>query len=367
MECTTLWDGFERPLLVVDAPDDATDLYVVSQAGAIWRYGPDGVGQSPWLDLRDRVATCHLEQGLLGLAFSPNWPEDGTAYVSYTEKASCSKRGTSGKGDLIIASISATAAKAKVESLSELLRVKEPYRNHNGGHLTFGPDGMLYIGVGDGGDHGDPLKTGQDPTDHLGSILRIHVDATIGDGYWIPEDNPFIDGEGGAPEVWIYGLRNPWRFSFDADAVWVADVGQSCFEEVNRLPLESAAGANLGWSKREGMSSYNADGCPEVLVGPTGDLVDPIHAYNHLEGDCSITGGFVVSEAAWPEAAGAYLFADFCTGNLWGAWYDDGDVRVERLLETGLQVTSINQDAAGNIYLTHWAGSLHRLDRATTA
>ena len=229
-----------------------------------------------------------------------------------------------------------------------ILTQAQPYANHNGGQLAFGPDGLLYVGLGDGGSGGDPQRHGQNPGDFLGSILR--VDIRTPDGYTIPPDNPFADGAGGAPEVWAYGLRNPWRFSFDGDLLYIADVGQNRVEEVDVVDATTAAGSNFGWNVMEGGTCY-ASG--EACSGADRGFVDPVYTYDHSGDRCSITGGYVYRGSAYPGLFGTYLFADYCTGRGPGA--EDGRRRGHRVPELrparGAAPASFGTDSEGNIYI----------------
>lgn len=339
-------DGFERPLEVLAHPADGR-LLVVDQMGVV-----RATDSELFLDLSDSVGTCHLEQGLLGLAFSPTFDADRRVYAAYTTLPCEKKILGEEKGDLRLSRFAVPGWKADRGSEQKLLQIDEPYRNHNGGHLLFGPDGMLYLGVGDGGDAGDPDRNGQDPTTLLGSILRLDVS---GDGAAAPPDNPFAQSDAGAGEVYVYGLRNPWRFDFDAaGGLWIADVGQNRFEEIDHLPAGAIAGANLGWSLYEGHEGYR-DGEPDR------EPVFPVATYGRDAG-CSVTGGLAVDQARTPDLPqdldGAYLYSDFCSGMLW-AVHANGTVH--KLMQTGLQVTGFGEDADGNVYLTHWGGSVHRL------
>jgi len=238
-----------------------------------------------------------------------------------------------------------------------LLKVDQPYRNHNGGGLAFGPDGFLYIGLGDGGSADDPLGNGQSLETHLGKMLRIDVDN--GDPYVIPAGNPFIDG-GGKPEIWAYGLRNPWRFSYErlTGDLWIADVGQNQWEEVNFLPAGMTGGINFGWNFREGAHSFEGEP-PEGLT-----LLDPVFEYQHGYG-CSVTGGYVYRGKSLPEFTGVYLVADFCNGRIWGVIpQSGGGWEWQSLFETGWNISSFGQDDDGELYLADMTnGVIYRLDR----
>lgn len=347
--------GFERPLFVAEPDDGSGRLFVVEQPGRI-RIVADGVvTEEPFLDITDRVEASGNEQGLLSLAFHPDYAENGEFFVGYTARSEV------GTGDNTVSRFRVSADdpnRADPSSEEILLAIEDPYWNHNGGLVMFGPDGYLYVGLGDGGSQGDPLGNGQNPQTLLGSILRIDVDGTEqGLPYAIPDDNPFADGSEGRPEIWAYGLRNPWRFSFDRETgdLWIADVGQTWIEEVNRLEAGEPGGANLGWNVLEGTACFVDDECdPRPYLAPVAE-------YTHDFG-CSITGGYVSRGDALPALRGVYLYADYCTGLLWGlrpdgasGWIGLGPT------ETGLQILSFAEDLAGNLYLTAMDGTVYRI------
>jgi len=305
------------------------------------------------LDLSDRVLG-QGERGLLGLALHPDWPNDPRAFVHYSDRA----------GNTVLSEFRAAGSgpPPSFDPASEtiLLQVAQPYANHNGGQLAFGPDGFLWFGLGDGGSGGDPAGNGQNPATLLGSVLRLDV-AEPG-GYAIPDDNPFADGADGAPEVALYGLRNPWRFSFDRGSglLWVADVGQNAFEEINRVDPVNELGGNLGWNVTEATRCYLEAGCA------TGGFILPVAEYGRELG-CSVSGGHVYRGSGIPGLTGWYLFADYCTGLLFGIPSDvepaAGTAVAPRvLLETGAQVSSFGEDADGELYLTDLAsGTIYRI------
>lgn len=352
LSLATVATGFDAPVLVLPWPTDPDRLLVVEQPGRVRFIDGNGPGQT-YLDISDRVGTCHFEQGMLGMAFSPDFATDGRFYVTYTDKP-CEKVPfiKEHKGDLHVARFttdpSATSVDASMEST--VLEITQPFRNHNGGNLLFGVDGMLYVSVGDGGDGGDPNGNGQNRDTVLGSILRIDVG---GDSYTIPADNPFADGK--APEVYVYGLRNPWRFTFDnaTGDMWIADVGEARFEEVNHLPAGQISGANLGWNRFEGNERHKGRSDGEGMVFP-------VAQYEHEEGRCSVSGGPFLRNTTLPGLDARYLFADWCSGRLWAIGGPD-EYPLEALMDTGLQVTGFGRGAAGEVYLLHWAGSVHEL------
>ena len=353
----------ESPTAMAVRNGDAS-LYVTEQVGRVRRItvetrrGSDGrprpptfaVEPTPVLDIRDDV-TDGGERGLLGLAFST---DGNRLYIAYT--------GNDERQHLDEYEIGADTVDTR--SRREILVIDDFAPNHNGGNVAFGPDGFLYWSMGDGGGGGDPQDTGQDPGDLLGSLLRIDPDVAPEDrgdiGYDIPVGNPFADG-GGAPEVWTYGLRNPWRFSFDRATgdLWIADVGQDEFEEIDFLPSDNGAnagrGANLGWSALEGDQLFNADAEPEGTV-------TPLFTYDHGSGRCSITGGYVYRGAAIPDLTGAYLFADVCSGPIRALVQRDGEVVLER--DLGIQadqVSSFGQDTAGELYVLSLTGTIFKV------
>ncbi len=294
--------GFTSPLNLQHAQDNR--LFVVEQGGKIKIIQPNGtVNSAPFLDLTGQVSNGN-EQGLLGLAFHPNYANNGYFYVNYTDT----------NGDTHVSRFSVDPSNADLaDSNSEfsILNFSQPFSNHNGGNLVFGPDGYLYISSGDGGSGGDPNNNAQNINSFLGKLLRIDVDnPSGGNNYGIPGDNPFIGNPSAKQEIYAYGLRNPWRFSIDLveNNLWIADVGQGSIEEINRAPLDSA-GLNYGWRCYEGTQPYNNQNCP-----PQSELEFPIAEYSHANGNCSITGGNVYRGSVYSDIAGLYFFADYCSG-----------------------------------------------------
>jgi uncharacterized repeat protein (TIGR03806 family) len=305
----------------------------------------DGVQST---DLTDRVqirADGLDERGLLGIALHPEYPADPRVFLAYTTG--------SGSLESRVSSFEAIAGDLDPDSEIVLLEVSQPYTNHNGGHVIFGPDGFLYAGLGDGGSGGDPQGNGQNTNTWLGSILRIDVDQTTGDKpYAIPTDNPFAEG-GGAPEIYAYGLRNPWRFTFDRDNgdLWAGDVGQDDWEEIDIVER----GGNYGWNLHEGFACYPAD----VEDCASAGLEPPIHAYRNPPGNDarSVTGGYVYRGSRLPELVGRYVFADYATGEIWQLEGTDADTNVEILLQSGIQVSSFAEDQAGELYVLDRGGA----------
>jgi glucose/arabinose dehydrogenase len=317
--------------------------YIVEQGGRVRIVDHGETVEEPVLEVD---VSGGNEQGLLGLVFSP----DGTKlYVDYTDP----------DGDTRVAEYAVDGDVADVATRRELLFVEDPYPNHNGGELTFGPDGMLYITLGDGGAAGDPQQRAQDLGQLFGKIMRIDPEPNGSAPYSIPADNPFVDQPGARPEVWMYGLRNPWRFSFDraTDDVWIGDVGQNAWEEVDFAATGAGAGSNWGWDAREGTHAFE---------GPLpAGAREPIFELSHDDGNCSVTGGYVYRGAAIPALRGAYVFADYCVGELTALVQRDGALADQALLDVETsEVTSFGEDAAGELYVLSRSGSIFRIDPA---
>ncbi len=342
--------GLNRPLDMAALPGSTGRMYVVEQTGTIRIVENGKLLPDPLLDITGRVGSQGNEQGLLGIALHPNFAQNGFFYVNYTDL----------NGNTVIARFQVTQADPNhVNPNSEkiLLQVNQPFPNHNGGSMVFGPDGYLYMGLGDGGSEGDPLHNGQSVNTLLGKLLRVDVDH--GDPYTIPADNPFAKG-GGRPEIWAYGLRNPWRFSFDrlTGDLFIADVGQNLWEEIDYLPAGAAGGTNFGWSYREGLHPYRST--PPANV----KLTDPVAEYGHDQG-CAVTGGFVYRGQALPEFRGIYLFSDYCSGIVWGLLKGaNGTWQMTELFQTHLNPSSFGQDRQGEIYIVdQGSGGLYRLQK----
>jgi len=339
-------EGLQSPVDLQNAGDSR--LFIVEQRGVIRIFDGTGLRDEPFLDLTDRVDDTGNEQGLLGLAFSPEFASDGVFYVDYTGAT----------GDTVISRfrVSGDANVADPGSEQVLLGIAQPYANHNGGGIVFGPDGYLYIGTGDGGSQGDPQGRAQNPDDLLGKILRLDVRG--GGDYTIPPDNPYAQA-GGRPEIWASGLRNPWRTTFDPSTgdLYIGDVGQDTWEEIDFQPAGSSGGANFGWNLREGLSGYNG--------GPSPAFTDPVAVYSHQEGGCSVTGGRVVRDPELAEWQGIYLYGDYCSGLIWGLFRDAaGAWQDELLFDTAFEITSFGVGADGRIYVLDRAGAVYRLSRA---
>jgi len=326
--------------MAVRTGDDA--LYVAQKTGRVVVIRNGKVDLTPVLDLSAKTSGGG-EQGLLGIAFSP----DGShLYASYTD----------GNGDTNVVEYAMTGDRANASSARRVLFVSQPYANHNGGNILFGPDGYLYLGLGDGGSEGDPLGTGQDMGTFLGKMLRIDPHASGGKAYTIPPDNPFVGKSGIKPEIWASGLRNPWRFSFDllTGDLWIGDVGQNTWEEVDFQPGGSKGGQNYGWSCFEGNHGYKS--CrPNNAVGP-------IYEYNHSTGGCVVTGGYVYRGSDIRALDGAYLFADYCTGVMTALVQRGGRIVGKKVLATKLQsIASFGEDLNGELYVLLLAGTVYRI------
>ncbi len=339
IELQLVADGLAQPLFVTHAGDGSGRLFVVEQGGRILVLEDGALLEEPFLDLDDQVQSGS-ERGLLGLAFDPDFATSGRFFVDYTRAPD---------GATVIAEFHASAASPNRADPDGrvLLTVDQPFANHNGGMLAFGPDGDLYIGLGDGGSAGDPGERAQNPDELLGKILRIDVDH--GRPYAIPPDNPFAEG-GGRPEIYALGLRNPWRFSFDRKdgRLLAGDVGQNRIEEIDIV----GRGGNYGWPLMEGRSCYRpATGCARS------ELKLPIAQYQHRQGRCSITGGYVYRGTALPQLVGTYLSGDYCSGEIFGLRQGRNPV----LLDTRLQIASFGEDAAGELYMVDLGGAVYRI------
>ena len=346
--------GLSDPTGVTNARDGSDRLFVTQRGGKVRVIAANGtLSATSFVDLSDRVLSGG-EQGLLGLAFHPSFAADGRLFVDYTRTPD---------GATVISELTASAGHASASPASEkiLLVISQPFSNHNGGQLAFGPDGYLYIGMGDGGSGGDPQGNGQNKGVLLGKILRIDVNGTPASGkaYGIPTSNPYAAGGvspgAGLPEIWAYGLRNPWRFSFDRGTgdLYIGDVGQNAWEEVDRQPAGSQGGQNYGWNAFEGTHCYSA--CSGVSYTP------PITEYSHAIG-CSVSGGFVYRGSGQPSLKGFYVFADYCAGTLFTVPAGAGSKTPKPVADTGLSISSFGESESGELYLVDiGGGGLYRV------
>jgi glucose/arabinose dehydrogenase len=353
--------GFERPVWAGMPGGSQGRLWVMEQAGRVWIVDlADGTRQKePFLDLRKDVSRKGNEEGLLGLAFAPDFAKTGRYYVNFTDTEHHTR---------ITRLISANRTTTDPATAEIVLRFKQPFENHNGGWLDFGPDGMLYIGNGDGGSANDPQQNGQALDTWLGKILRIDVSPAT--GYRVPADNPFVHRDGAKPEIWAYGVRNPWRCSFDRSTgdFWMGDVGQNAWEEIDFMPRGQGAGANYGWRPREGLIETPAQG-----VGgnaPQG-AINPVYVYPHdggASGGFSVTGGYVYRGPV-RELQGRYIFADYVNPRIWSFRLNDGKVADFKDLTEALQpadgrisqIASFAEDHDGGLFIIDHSGPVYRI------
>lgn len=340
-------DGLEEPVLVTHAPGQPDRLYIIEKPGRIRIVDDGALLSTPFLDIESSTAD-RGEQGLLGLAFDPGYATNGHFFVFHTDLG----------GDTRVLRFRADDPdEADPTSQAIVLDVEQPFSNHNGGHIAFGPDGYLYVALGDGGSGGDPLGHGQNVSTLLGAILRIDVSTLP---YTIPSDNPFAASLSAAPEIWAWGLRNPWRFSFDRETggLWIGDVGQGEIEEISYAPPTSAGGENFGWARLEGSRCFPADPCD------ASGTVLPTLEYGHAQG-CSVTGGYVYRGRAIPNFQGRYFFADFCDGWIRSFHVSDMDdpTAFDHTVDFGTvpSIASFGEDAAGELYVVSTSGTVYRV------
>jgi len=343
---------FDRPVDFQHAGDNSNRIFIAEQKGVIYVFqnNPNVTNKEVFLDIESKVKDQGNEEGLLGLAFHPDYETNGYFYVNYT--ASSPNRTVISRFQVSASNIN----QANNASESVLLEINQPFSNHNGGQLSFGPDGYLYIAVGDGGSGGDPQNHGQNPNTLLGTILRIDVDTRTGAlNYSIPSDNPFVNNaEGKRQEIYAYGLRNVWRFSFDSqtDRLWAGDVGQNRAEEIDII----TKGGNYGWRTMEGFECYNpANGCNKA------GLEMPILEYGHANGDVSITGGFVYRGSALDQLKGLYVYGDFASGRIWTLDHADLNNPVNtQLLRASFPIASFGVDQQNELYLCGFDGKIYK-------
>jgi glucose/arabinose dehydrogenase len=342
--------GLDKPTSITHAGDRSGRLFVTEQKGRILVLKNFTPQKIPFLNITDRVSCCG-ERGLLGVVFPAGFASKRYFYVNYTDK----------NGDTVVARYRLTADPDRADPMSgeTVLFVKQPFPNHNGGQLAFGPDGYLYIGMGDGGFFGDPFGNAQKKDALLGKMLRIDVESGI-KPYSIPRDNPFITKKDYRPEIWALGMRNPWRFSFDRKTgdLYIADVGQDKYEEVDFQPASSSGGENYGWNITEGTHCYKTEPCDKT------GLTMPVVEFGHDKG-CSITGGMVYRGKEFPALDGIYFYSDYCSGRVWGLRKFDNQRQTKELLNTGIAVSTFGEDEEGNIYLADYRkGALYKLEAA---
>lgn len=346
--------GLNAPVAITSAPGMRDTLFVVEQRGVILVVRDERVVEKRFMDISPRVACCG-ESGLLSVAFHPRFPFNGMFFVNYTNRS----------GHTTISRFRVSATNSFVgdpDSEEILLVIDQPYGNHNGGQIQFGPDGYLYIGMGDGGAANDPENRAQNPQDLLGKLLRIDIDG--GPPYAIPPTNPFVGSATTRSEIWASGLRNPWRFSFDRETgdLFIGDVGQGRFEEINFQPATSRGGENYGWRLMEGRHcNLPPDGCT------SGGLTPPILEYAHdtPELHCSVTGGYVYRGSS-QALRGTYFYGDYCSGFLWGARAVDGTWRTVIELETGLLISAFGEDSTGELFIADYRGGIYRIVNGTS-
>jgi glucose/arabinose dehydrogenase len=345
--------GLNSPVYLTAAPGQSDRVYVVEQTGRIRIVGMDGaVRAQPFLDIHSLLSSGS-ERGLLSVVFHPDYAHNGLFFVDYTA--------TNGAVTVARYQVSPTDPyRADPKSAVIVLSVPHPVSNHNGGLLLFGRDGYLYVGIGDGGSGNS--GNGQRMNVLLGKILRIDVNHTAGgQQYAIPADNPFVAQAGARPEIWAYGLRNPWRFSFDRATgdLFIGDVGQNAIEELNFQPAASKGGQNYGWAIYEGDRCY-AGGA----ACSTGGLTKPITVYTHGDGSCVVTAGYVYRGQRSPKLNGVYIYGDYCSGKIWtfpAMDAQDGQATAQQALDTDLQIASFGEDTSGELYVVSLAGSIYRV------
>ncbi|MGE0827120.1 MAG: PQQ-dependent sugar dehydrogenase [Candidatus Binatia bacterium] len=343
--------GLRNPVHITHAGDGSQRLFIVEQEGRI-RIIKDGVLRaSPFLDISAHVSCCG-ERGLLSVAFPPEYPSKEHFYVNYTNA----------DGDTVVARYRLASDPDIADPNSEevILFVDQPFSNHNGGQLAFGPDGYLYIGTGDGGSGGDPQNNGQRMDTVLGKLLRLDVESGL-PPYTIPPDNPFVQTPTYRPEIWALGLRNPWRFSFDRETgdLYLGDVGQGIYEEIDFQSVASTGGENYGWRIMEGAHCFNSNSCNQ------NELTLPLVEYDHSQG-CSVTGGFVYRGLQYPRLRGVYFYGDFCSGQLWGVQQSEGSAQPRFALDSSFNISTFGEDEAGELYLADYgSGDIYRIVDST--
>jgi glucose/arabinose dehydrogenase len=344
--------GFKQPLFITHAGDGSGRQFVVEKGGTIRVIKGGQLLNAPFIDLSSKIRSSGSEQGLLGLAFHPRYAENGRFFVGYTD--------TAGRNTVERYQVSADPDRGDPSSGVTLLSIDDPAPNHNGGNVVFGPDGKLWVGTGDGGASGDRYQNGQNRQTLLGKMLRLDVDS--GEPYGIPTDNPYVGVAAYRPEIWAMGLRNPWRYSFDRATgdLWIADVGQNAYEEIDRVAAGSAGGLNFGWPIAEGLHCY-----PSGTQCDVSPYTQPVAEYGR-DGGCSVTGGYVYRGAAYPTLQGLYFFGDFCSGRIWSLDAQEGGTwRMTEQRKDAIQISSFGEDEAGELYVTTFSGdpNAHQISR----
>lgn len=347
---TTVIEDLDRPVLLTHAGDGSGRRFIIEKEGRIRILEGDTLLEAPFLDISDRVNAGGNEQGLLGLAFPPDYAQHNFFFVNYTNKS----------GDTVISRFTVTDDPNQADSKSEsfVLQIDQPASNHNGGMLAFGPDQMLWIGMGDGGGGGDRYGNAQNSQTLLGKILRIDVLSDPSQPYTIPSDNPWhSSADSVRHEIWAMGLRNPWRFSFDrlTGALWIGDVGQNQIEEIDYVPA-NYSGLNFGWPTLEGTNCYKETDCSSQ------GMTLPVVQYKHGADGCSVSGGYVYRGKKFPELVGVYFYSDYCSGRIWALWPDtNGKWQNRQLLDSDLSVSSFGEDEAGELYVVGYGGDIYQI------
>lgn len=344
----TFYTGLSVPVGIYNCGDHR--LFVLEQSqGDIEIIDTTGVYIGKFLDVTSLISIGG-ERGLLGLAFHPNYEENGYFYINYTN--------TQGHTVISRYQVSGNPNVANENSASIIMTITQPYSNHNGGHIEFGPDGYLYVGMGDGGSGGDPENRSKTPTTLLGKMLRIDVDG--GSPYAIPQTNPYFGQSDTLPEIWAFGVRNPWKFSFDIETgdMWMGDVGQNVWEEINFEPAGSPGGSNWGWRCYEGNATYNASSCQ-----PASFYDFPVKVHNHNEGFCSITGGVVYRGTEYPALDGIYFYSDYCDGDVFSLTPDgNGNFTSANLYAAGGSIVAFGHDSDGEVYVAKNSGPIYKME-----
>ncbi|MEC8382251.1 MAG: PQQ-dependent sugar dehydrogenase [Myxococcota bacterium] len=349
---------FDNPVLLTHAPDKSGRIFVLEKMGKIQVIQPDGtVSPEPYLNLLNKVDNGDLEEGLLGLDFEPDFERNPRLYVYYMLRPKVRPKGRERKAILARYTLeSAQDARVNPNREEILLEVEQPDTNHNGGMVSFGPDGMLYVGLGDGGGRGDNFGNGQNPSSVLGSILRLDVRGQK--GYQVPADNPWADETTKRGEIWAMGFRNPWRFYFHpkTNDVYIGDVGESHMEEISIRRFSRSSVPNFGWPIMEGSQCYPE---PEGCSTETFEL--PVHSYPHNEGNCAVIAGPIYQGKSIPQLSGVMLFGDYCSGNIWGLWRGSEGWQTTVLVQSNTRISSFGEDEVGEILVADLNGHVYRL------